>query len=132
MKQLQASGEDYLEAILVLRKQIGMVRSVDLARYMGYSKPSISHAVTILRNEGFLLVDDEGFLILTEAGLEIAERIYEKHCFFTDLLVGAGVAPETAEKDACKIEHVISMESYQRLKDRLNGQETSRWEAEDR
>ena len=116
MKKLHASGEDYLEAILVLQKQKGMVRSVDMARHMGVSKPSVCHAVATLKNGGFLTMDDGFFLHLTNIGREVAEQIYEKHRFFTDRLIAAGVDPETAERDACRIEHVISEESFRRLK----------------
>lgn len=114
--KIHASGEDYLEAVLILQKQRGVVRSVDLARYMGYSKPSISHAVSILKDGGFLSMDDSGLLHLTQAGQEVAERIYEKHQFFTSQLIKVGVSPPQAEQDACKIEHIISEESYQKLK----------------
>ena len=117
--KLHASGEDYLEAILMLQKKSGMVRSVDLARHMGFSKPSISHAVGVLRDGGFLTVDKDGFLHLTDIGREIAEKIYERHRFFTEQLVAAGVDQETAEQDACRIEHAISEESFQKLKDAL-------------
>ena len=116
MLKLHASGEDYLEAILILHKQKGVVRSVDVARHMDVSKPSVSHAVTTLRDCGFLTMDDGFFLHLTDIGREVAEQIYEKHRFFTDRLIEAGVDPETAERDACRIEHVISEESFQRLK----------------
>ena len=116
MKKLHASGEDYLEAILVLQKQKGMVRSVDVARHMDVSKPSVCHAVATLKNGGFLTMDDGFFLHLTNIGREVAEQIYEKHRFFTECLIAAGVDPETAEADACRIEHVISEESFKRLK----------------
>ena len=116
MKKLHASGEDYLEAILVLQKQKGMVRSVDMARHMGVSKPSVCHAVATLKNGGFLTMDDGFFLHLTNIGREVAEQIYEKHRFFTERLIAAGVEPKTAEADACRIEHVISEESFRRLK----------------
>lgn len=115
--KLRASGEDYLEAVLMLQKKKGMVRSVDLARHMGFSKPSISHAVGLLKDGGFLAVDSEGFLHLTETGREVAERIYERHMFFTNRLIAIGVDKETAEQDACRIEHAISDESFQRLKE---------------
>ena len=116
MKKLHASGEDYLEAILVLQKQKGMVRSVDVARHMEVSKPSVCHAVATLKNGGFLTMDDGFFLHLTNIGREVAEQIYEKHRFFTERLIAAGVDPKTAEADACRIEHVISEESFRRLK----------------
>lgn len=114
--KLHASGEDYLEAILVLQKQKGVVRSVDVARHMDVSKPSVCHAVSTLKNGGFLTMDDGFFLHLTDIGREVAEQIYEKHRFFTERLIAAGVDPKTAEADACRIEHVISEESFKRLK----------------
>ncbi len=115
--KLRASGEDYLEAVLMLQKKNGMVRSIDLARHMEVSKPSISRAVAILQEGGFLTVDSDYFLHLTEAGREVAEKIYERHCFFTEQLITAGVDPKTAEADACRIEHIISDESFVRLKE---------------
>ena len=115
--KLHASGEDYLEAILVLQKQKGIVRSVDVARHMDVSKPSVCHAVATLKNGGFLTMDDDFFLHLTDVGREVAEQIYEKHRFFTERLIAAGVDPKTAEADACRIEHVISEASFQRLKE---------------
>ena len=114
--KLHASGEDYLEAVLVLQKQKDMVRSVDIARHMDVSKPSVCHAVATLKDGGFLTMDDGFFLHLTNIGREVAEQIYEKHRFFTERLIAAGVDPETAEADACRIEHVISDESFQCLK----------------
>ena len=114
--QIYASGEDYLEAVLVLQKKKVMVRSVDLARHMGFSKPSISHAVGVLKNGGFLTVDEDGYFHLTEDGREVAEKIYERHQFFTEQLVAVGVDRETAERDACRIEHAISEEAFQKLK----------------
>ena len=114
--KLHASGEDYLETILVLQKKLGMVRSVDVARHMEVSKPSVCHAVATLRDGGFLTMDADYFLHLTNIGREVVEQIYEKHRFFTERLIAAGVAPETAERDACRIEHVISEESFKRLK----------------
>ena len=99
--KLHASGEDYLETILVLHKKTGMVRSVDVARHMEVSKPSVCHAVATLRDGGFLTMDIDHFLHLTKLGLEVAEQTYEKHCFFTDLLTEAGVDPKSAERDAC-------------------------------
>ena len=114
--KLYASGEDYLEAVLVLQKKKGMVRSVDLARHMGFSKASISHAVGVLKNGGFLTVDEDGYFHLTEDGREVAEKIYERHQFFTEQLVAIGVDRETAERDACRIEHAISEEAFQKLK----------------
>ena len=115
--KLHASGEDYLETILVLQKKLGMVRSVDVARHMEVSKPSVCHAVATLRNSGFLTMDKDHFLHLTDVGREVAEKIYERHCFFTEQLIAAGVDPKTAEADACRIEHIISDESFDRLKE---------------
>ena len=113
-QSLYASGEDYLEAILVLQKQKGMVRSVDVARHMGVSKPSECHAVATLRDGGFLTMDEDYLLHLTDVGREAAEQISEKHRFFTERLIVAGVDPVTAEKDACRSAHVISAESFRR------------------
>ena len=115
--KLHSSGEDYLEAVLMLQQKHGMVRSIDLARHMGYSKPSISHAVGVLRDGGFLTVDPGGFLLLTDIGREIAEKIYERHQFFTQWLIGAGIDPETAEQDACRMEHGISQKSFEQIRD---------------
>ena len=114
--KLHASGEDYLEAILVLHKKIGMVRSVDVARHMDVSKPSVCYAVATLRDGGFLTMDENHFLHLTDVGREVAEKIYERHCFFTEQLIAAGVDPEIAEADACRMEHVISSESFEKMK----------------
>ena len=117
--KIHASGEDYLEAILILQKQKGesAVRSIDLARHMGFSKPSISHAVGVLRNGNYLTMDNEGYLHLTDSGKDIAEKTYEKHLFLTDMLVNVGVSKEVAERDACKMEHSISDESFKKLKE---------------
>ena len=111
-----------MEAVLILQKQKGesAVRSVDLARHMGFSKPSISHAVGLLQNGGFLTVDIDGFLHLTEIGREMAEKIYERHLFFTKQLIAAGVDQETAEQDACRMEHAISDASFEKLKKRID------------
>lgn len=117
--KLYASGEDYLEAILILQKKIGMVRSVDVARHMNVSKPSVSCAVKTLRQGGFLTVDRECFLHLTDTGYEVAVRIYEKHCFFKEQLIKSGVEPSQAEKDACQLEHGISEDAFQKLKNRV-------------
>ena len=114
---LHASGEDYLEAILILHMKKGMVRSVDVARRLGVSKPSVCHAVALLKDGGFLTMDEDFSLHLTDIGREVAERIYERHCFFTEQLIAAGVDPKVAEADACRIEHIISTESFERLKE---------------
>ena len=114
--KLHASGEDYLEAILVLYKKTGMVRSVDVARHMEVSKPSVCHAVATLRDGGFLTMDEDHFLHLTDVGREVAEKIFERHCFFTEQLIAAGVDPRTAEADACRIEHIISQDSFEKIR----------------
>ncbi len=116
MMKLYASGEDYLEAILVLQKKLGMVRSVDVARHMEVSKPSVCHAVATLRDGGFLTMGEDHFLHLTDVGREVAERIYERHCFFTEQLIATGVDPKTAEADACRIEHIISQDSFEKIR----------------
>ena len=114
--KLHASGEDYLEAVLVLQKEKGMVRSVDVARHMEVSKPSVCHAVTTLKKGGFLTMDEDFSLHLTDIGREVAEQTYEKHSFFTRQLVAAGVDPQTAEREACRMEHTISQKSFELLK----------------
>ena len=112
-----------MEAILILHQKGGSVRSVDLARYMGYSKASISHAMKTLRAGKFLVVDKNGALCLTATGRMAAEKVYERHRFFTEQLIAAGVDRETAEQDACQIEHAISDRSFQKLKEKA--QQTS-------
>ena len=114
--KLHASGEDYLETILVLQKKRGMVRSVDVTRHMEVSKPSVCNAVATLRDGGFLMMDEDHFLHLTDVGREVAERIYERHRFFTEQLIAAGVDPKTAEADACRIEHTISQDSFEKIR----------------
>ncbi|MBC5648875.1 metal-dependent transcriptional regulator [Christensenella tenuis] len=118
--RLHASGEDYLEAVLILKQKEETVRPVDLARYMGFSRPSISRAVAALRAEGLLHPDTGNDLEFTEKGLELAQKVYERHRFFTDRLTAAGVDPEVAEQDACRIEHAISDESFEKLKEALS------------
>ena len=119
-QQATTSGEDYLEAILVIQMRKGAVRSVDVARHLDVSKPSVSHAVATLKSGGFLTMDEDYFLHLTDIGREVAEQIYEKYRFFTERLIAAGVDPGTAERDACRIEHVISDESFQCLKEAMS------------
>ena len=113
---LLESGEMYLESILQLTQKQGHVRSVDISEYMGYSKPSVSRAVGLLKNGGYILVDEDGLISLTDSGLEIAQKIYERHTVLTKLLIHLGVTPETAMADACKIEHNLSDESFEALK----------------
>jgi Mn-dependent DtxR family transcriptional regulator len=109
------SGEMYLEAIYVLQEKTGFVRSVDVSEYLGYSKPSVSRAVGILKNGEYILVDTDGGITLTEKGLEVARKIYARHTLLTNLLVRIGVSQETAAADACKLEHAISDESFAAL-----------------
>ena len=106
----------------MLQKKIGLVRSVDVARHMGVSKPSVCHAVATLRDGGYLTMDEDHFLHLTDIGREVAEKIYERHCFFSEQLIAAGVDPETAENDACRIEHVVSDETFCRLKEKYQSE----------
>ena len=113
---LHASGEDYLEAILIIKNRKGYVRSIDVAGFMNYSKPSVSHAVSLLRDGGFISVDENGYLNLTDAGREIAEKIYEGHLFFKQKLMKAGVDEKTAEEGACRIEHDISDDTFNKIK----------------
>ncbi|MBR4991175.1 MAG: metal-dependent transcriptional regulator [Oscillospiraceae bacterium] len=110
------SGEMYLEAIHVLTKKNGHVRSIDVSEYLGYSKPSVSRAMGILRSGGYITVEKDGSISLTEAGQEIAEKIYARHTLLTKLLIRIGVSEETAAEDACKLEHAISDESFEALK----------------
>ena len=110
------SGEMYLEAILVLKKKNGSVRSVDISEYLGYSKPSVSRAMGILRKGDYITVEQDGSICLTESGLEIAEKIYERHTFLSGLLMRLGVSEETAIADACKLEHAVSDESFRAIK----------------
>ena len=112
--QLKESGEMYLETIYVLSKN-GVVRSLDVAEYMGFSKPSVSRAVGLLKEGGYLKVGDDGSLILTDLGREIAEKTYERHTVLSKLFVMLGVNPETAAADACKMEHVISKQSFEAI-----------------
>ena len=114
--RLQESGEMYLETILILSQSRGTVRSVDVAEYMGFSKPSVSRAIGILKEGGYVLMDRHGFLTLTESGKEVAGRIYERHKLLTEVLTMLGVDPDVAEADACKIEHVISAETFEALR----------------
>ena len=108
---LQESGEMYLESIYVLTKKSNAVRSIDVCEYMGYSKPSVSRAIGLLKSGGYVTVDSEGHLSLTQIGKEVAQKIYERHTMLTELLVRLGVSRETASEDACMIEHVISEET---------------------
>ena len=110
------SGEMYLEAILVLTKKNGSVRSVDVSEYLGYSKPSVSRAMGILKNGEYIVIDKDGTITLTENGRQIAEKIFERHTLLSQLLMKLGVSEETATADACRLEHAISDESFQAIK----------------
>ncbi len=116
--KLYSSGENYLKAIYILHKEKGMVRSVDVATYMGISKPSVSHAVKTLQECGVIYVDDDYYLHLTDDGREIAENLYERYQYFAEQLASAGVDSAVAEEEACRMEHTISHESFQLLKGR--------------
>ena len=113
---IRESAEDYLETILVLKNRLGNVRSIDIAHELSFSKPSVSVAMKNLRLNNYITVDENGYIILTDSGMAIAGKIYERHTFLTSFLISIGVDPETAAEDACKIEHVISSESFSALK----------------
>lgn len=117
---MQESGEMYLETVYVLSKN-GVVRSLDVAEYMGFSKPSVSRAVGLLKQGGYLLMDKDGSLTLTDSGLDVAKKIYERHTLLTDFLIRLGVDSKTAAEDACKIEHDISDESFEAIKRHASG-----------
>lgn len=113
---VRESGEMYLEAILVLAKKSGYVRSIDVSEYLGYSKPSVSRAMGILREGGYILMEKDGAITLTDSGKKLAETVYERHTVLSELLIRLGVDEKTATDDACRIEHVISDESFQAIK----------------
>ena len=117
--QIRESAEDYLEGILVLSRKGGGVRSVDIASMLGVSKPSVSHAMKLLREDGYIAMDRYGTVTLLEKGMEIAERIYERHTVLTKMLEGLGVSEEVAKADACKLEHDVSNESFEKIKEHL-------------
>ena len=116
MHGLYESGENYLETILILKSRGLEVRSIDIVREMNLSKPSVSRAMKILKEGGFINIDADGFITLTENGTEVAERIYERHRVLTDWLIGIGVNEKTAAEDACKLEHDLSDETFEKLK----------------
>ncbi|MDD3797245.1 MAG: metal-dependent transcriptional regulator [Lachnospiraceae bacterium] len=118
------SGEDYLEAILLLRKKGGSVRNVEIANFMGYAKPSITHAMKELKKCGLIEKTDDGEILLTEEGNRMASQIYERHCFFHDLLYEAGIDEQTAQQEACRMEHIVTEESFQKLKKRFKNMKT--------
>ena len=116
---LQESGEMYLETILILSQKKPCVRSVDVGEYMGFSKPSVSRAVGLLRQGGFLIMRPDGELVLTDRGREVAEKIYERHTVLTEMLVRLGVPRQTASEDACKMEHDLSDETFDAIKQHM-------------
>ena len=118
--QLQESGQMYLETILVLSRTLPSVRSIDIVEHMGYSKPSVSRAMGLLKNGGFIHVDEDGYITLTDEGREVATKIYERHTILTRALVLLGVDPDTASEDACKMEHAISDASVAAIKKYLD------------
>lgn len=118
--KLNTSGEDYLEAILIIKSKNGCVRNVDIAEYMGYSKSSITTAINVLQNGGFVTIDKNHLIHFTKTGQEVAEKIYERHEFFTNYFISIGVNKKTAQEDACRIEHAVSDESFEKLKKVLN------------
>ena len=113
---LQESGEMYLETILILSRENGRVRSVDISEHMGYSKPSVSRAVGLLKQDEFITVEKEGYIHLTEKGLAVAQKILDRHTILTQMLIDLGVSKETAANDACRIEHVVSDETFEAIR----------------
>ena len=116
---LQESGEMYLETILILSRKNQNVRSVDISEYMGYSKPSVSRAVGLLKDGEFITVEKDGFIHLTQKGLSLAEKIMDRHTILTQMLTSLGVSQETASNDACRIEHVVSDETFEAIRNYL-------------
>lgn len=117
--KIKESAENYLEAILMIKKEKGNVRSIDVASELGFSKPSVSVAMKNFREEGYITIDSEGSISLTKKGLEIAERVFERHNVIAKALIALGVDEETAFEDSCKIEHDISQQTFEKLKDYL-------------
>jgi Mn-dependent DtxR family transcriptional regulator len=113
---IHKSAEDYLETMLMLKEERGYIRSVDVADKLGVTKPSVSYVTKRLRENGYITTDPAGMIVLLGPGLEIAERMYERHKLLTELLTGLGVSPETAREDACKIEHDLSVESFDAIR----------------
>ena len=113
---LQESGEMYLETILILSRENGRVRSIDISEHMGYSKPSVSRAVGLLKQDEFITVEKEGYIHLTEKGLAVAQKILDRHTILTQMLIDLGVSKETAANDACRIEHVVSDETFEAIR----------------
>ncbi len=114
--QIQESGEMYLETILILKNKNEYVRSIDIANHTGYSKPSVSRAMSILKSNEYILIDKEGYITLTPKGQQVAETIYDRHLVLTAFFTSIGVDEDIATKDACRIEHVISEETFNKIK----------------
>lgn len=119
--QIHESAENYLETILILKKRMGQVRSIDIVNELSVSKPSVSVAMKNLRTNGYIEMDRDGYITLLESGSAIAEKMYERHTFLTEWLTSLGVSPDTAAEDACRIEHVISEETFDALKNHSIG-----------
>lgn len=117
--RIHESGEMYLETIHVLLKKNGAVRSIDISEHMGYSKPSVSRAVGLLKSGGYILVDKDGYITLTDTGTQVAQKIYERHTVLSSLLMALGVSEEVAAEDACRLEHAISDESFNAIKEHI-------------
>ena len=120
---IQESGEMYIETIFILTKENDNVRSIDVCERMGYSKPSVSRAIGILKRNGYITVDSSGYISLTQSGIKVAERMYERHTILTKFLEKLGVPQDIAVSDACKMEHILSDESFDAMKKHLNNNE---------
>lgn len=123
---MQESGEMYLESILVLSQKDAPVRSMDVAKYLGVSKPSVSRAMAILKNGNYVRIDEQGYITLAEAGRKIAEKIYERHVVLSKFLIDLGVNEKTAEEDACRIEHIISDDAFAIIKNHIKNKDQNR------
>lgn len=117
--KIMESGENYLETILMLQKRLGEVRSIDIVHELNFSKPTVSVAMKHFRENGYIVVDGAGYITLTEKGLEIAKRVYERHVVLAEVLIGLGVSEKTAYEDACRMEHDISEESFEKIKEHV-------------
>ena len=116
---LYESGENYLETILVLKNKKDKVRSIDIARTLSFSKPSVSRAMSILKEGDYITIDSQGYIELTDTGLQIAKKIYRRHTMLTEWLTAIGVDPDTASQDACRMEHVISQETFEKMREHI-------------
>lgn len=117
--KIHESAENYLETILILKNRLGLVRSIDIANELNYSKPSVSRAMKLLREDNYILVDADGYISLTQSGAQIAENMYERHMILSNYLISIGVDREVAMEDACRIEHVISQQTFEKIRDQL-------------